>query len=198
MDKYRNFVFDVNGVLLDGPSAISMFTRFYDIPSDIHKEFIKYNKQMFRTNQYEEAYLVFNKTLNHFGIEGDLEKNKVMFTEIFNAEEIIEGVKEIVTELKAKGFNLYILSNEFRARTLISEVRFKDFFDMFDGAVYGWKEGMYKPDIRMWETIIQRYHIDPKLSVYVDDKEENREIGSNFGFTVFESVEEMNNKFNII
>jgi HAD superfamily hydrolase (TIGR01509 family) len=197
VEKYKNFVFDVNGVLLEGPSAITIFTKYYDIPPEIQKDLVKYNKANFRKNQYSKAHVVFNNTLKYFGIDGDLEKSKKMFEEIFNAEEIIPGVEEVINELKRRRFNLYILSNEFRARTLVSNIKFKDFFSLFVGIVYGWEEDMYKPDINMWKRLQEKYDILSNESVYVDDKEENRNVASGLGYRVFSSVDEMKTKLDI-
>ena len=88
-----------------------------------------------------------------------------------------------ITELKERGYNIYILSNWSKPTyhaCLDNELRF---LPLVDGAVFSFQEHVIKPDKCIFEIICDRYNINPKEAVFLDDNEANvissREFGLN-------------------
>ena len=87
--------------------------------------------------------------------------------------EPIAGAKEFCEYVKQRGYRLYVLSNAA-----------KDFYDYFpkfaplgyfDGVVVSCDLHMIKPDIRIYQYLLQTYHLLPEECLFVDDRAENAE-----------------------
>ena len=83
----------------------------------------------------------------------------------------VEGMHELAQKLKSNGCKLYILSN-------ISEHFAKNYkkiplFDIFDGLVFSGEIKLAKPDIRIFEHILNKYSLSANECVFVDDNEKN-------------------------
>jgi putative hydrolase of the HAD superfamily len=93
----------------------------------------------------------------------------------------IEGTVEILKEISNKGYKTYVLSNyQLLAYENVTE-RY-DFFNYFDGDVISYKEKLMKPEKDIYNKLIERYNVDPKESVFIDDTVENVEGAKLLGF----------------
>lgn len=97
---------------------------------------------------------------------------------------------ELVKVLKKKGFQVYYLSN-------YSSKAYKEcddslaFMEYMDGGCLSFQEKMTKPDVNFYQRFLDKYHLDPKECIFVDDTPVNVEVAEKMGFTgiVFESYE---------
>ena len=80
----------------------------------------------------------------------------------------IAGSVEILAELKTIGTRLYCLTN-FSAETYAPTFERFEFLRWFRGVLVSGEEGVIKPDPRIFELLIERFAIDPKRAVYIDD-----------------------------
>src|SRR5215475_9788026 len=80
----------------------------------------------------------------------------------------IAGSVEILAELRARGTLLYVLSN-FSAETFPPTFKRFDFLRWFQGMVISGEVGVIKPDPRIYALLIERFAIDPRRAVYIDD-----------------------------
>ena len=93
----------------------------------------------------------------------------------------IAGTADVLRELRARGDRLLVLSN------MPSEVwaplteRF-DWFDLFEGWVVSGDEKVVKPNRAIYRVLIERFGVDPHVSVFIDDREENVEAARALGF----------------
>ncbi|MGM9679943.1 MAG: HAD family hydrolase [Eubacteriales bacterium] len=83
----------------------------------------------------------------------------------------INPMTDLVRRLSENGYRLYLLSNV--------SVRFERIRNSFpalgymSGAVLSAFEKVAKPDRRIYEILLDRYHLDPARSVFVDDVQAN-------------------------
>ena len=84
----------------------------------------------------------------------------------------IPGTLAILAELRGRGMPLYALSN-WSAETYPPAVARFDFLGWFDGIVISGREGVIKPDPRLYQILLQRFAIDPRRAVYIDDVQAN-------------------------
>ena len=84
----------------------------------------------------------------------------------------IAGSVEILSELKARGVPLYAITN-WSAETFPPQRRRFAFLDWFRGIVVSGMEGVIKPDPRIFRVLLERYRVDPRTAVFVDDVESN-------------------------
>jgi 2-haloacid dehalogenase len=86
----------------------------------------------------------------------------------------------ILHDLKRAGHPLYGLTNWSGETFPIARARY-DFFSWFDGIVVSGDEGMIKPDPKLYETLLERYDIDAKRAVFIDDNKVNVEAAEALG-----------------
>ncbi len=84
----------------------------------------------------------------------------------------IAGSVEILAELRDRGTPLYGLTN-FSAETYPPAFERFEFLRWFDGILVSGEVGLLKPDPRIFELLIERFAIDPRRAVYIDDVETN-------------------------
>ena len=72
---------------------------------------------------------------------------------------------ELIKELSAKGYGLEV-------------------FRYFDGQIVSSREGLAKPDPRMFGLLTERYGLRPERTLFVDDKPSNTSVAARLGFAV--------------
>lgn len=93
----------------------------------------------------------------------------------------IEDIVETLKRLKDKGYKVYYLSN-FHMLAFENVTNRHEFFKYFDGGVVSFKEKLLKPENDIYNKLIERYKINPKESVFIDDTEINIEGAKKLGF----------------
>lgn len=86
----------------------------------------------------------------------------------------------ILHDLKNAGHPLYGLTNWSHETFPYARDRY-EFFDWFDGIVVSGDEKMIKPDPKLYETLLERYDIDPKRAVFIDDNKVNVDAAEALG-----------------
>ena len=86
----------------------------------------------------------------------------------------IQGTVDILERLHARGIPLYALTNFSGETFRPTRTRFP-FFDRFKGIVVSGDEKMLKPEARIYRLLCERYGVDPKEAVFIDDSLKNAE-----------------------
>lgn len=79
---------------------------------------------------------------------------------------------DLIRFFKNKGYRIYYLSNYSEGLYEKTKKRLS-FIESFDGGVFSWKENCLKPDPKIYQTLLNRYQIEPSRSIFFDDVEEN-------------------------
>lgn len=85
----------------------------------------------------------------------------------------MEGMAELVREVKGKGYGVYLLSN--------ASVDLRKYFhripgsECFDGLMVSAEEKKLKPQVDIFQTLYGRFSLDPEASVFIDDSPANVE-----------------------
>lgn len=80
---------------------------------------------------------------------------------------IPEGVEALKT-CKAHGVKLYALTN-YADKEFAHACEKHDFFQLFDGLVVSAREHTIKPGLDIYRLLIDRYHLDPERTMFIDD-----------------------------
>ncbi|MEE9377137.1 MAG: HAD family phosphatase [Candidatus Lokiarchaeia archaeon] len=80
---------------------------------------------------------------------------------------IQENVK-ILCDLKTNGYKTYILSNYIEEAFEITEKKY-DFFSLFNGKIISGQEKVIKPEIEIYQKLIDKYNLVPEECVFIDD-----------------------------
>ena len=95
----------------------------------------------------------------------------------------IQESVEIFKTLKESGnYQLYALTNWQADLFNIALVRYH-FLHWFDGRVVSGEEKTRKPFLKIYQTLISRYSIDPSSAIYIDDNTRNLRPANELGFT---------------
>jgi 2-haloacid dehalogenase len=104
----------------------------------------------------------------------------------------IEPTVEILRELKANGVPVYALTN-MESWTYPGRRERYPFLRWFDGTIVSGDEGVAKPDPRIFKLLLERFHLNPASTLFIDDKPNNVAAARDIGIQsiVFESPENL-------
>jgi HAD superfamily hydrolase (TIGR01509 family) len=92
---------------------------------------------------------------------------------------IIKNTK-LLPELKKRGFNLYFLSN-FPSDIFDEVFKEFDFFRFFNGGIISSKVKFSKPDIRIFETLLNKFSLVAEECLFIDDIDINSRAAFSVG-----------------
>ena len=181
MGKIKNVVFDLENVLVDfNPTAylIKEYEDFEDVKILFNEVFKSQEWQLLDQGAItdKEAYDAIVKRIPAYA--KDVEK-LLLHWEDFLISEIKESTF-FLRKFKAMGLGIYALSNYPERGFKATKDKF-DFFKEFDGIVVSYEEGVVKPDYKIYEILFDRYNLDPRECIFIDDTIVNvssaRELG---------------------
>jgi len=98
--------------------------------------------------------------------------------------EMIEGTYEknvkLAMDLKQKGYPIYALSN-FPGDQYDKYEKHNSFLQIFDDKIISGHVGLAKPDAKIYQLAIDKFHLVPERSLFIDDKIENIEGAKQLG-----------------
>jgi 2-haloacid dehalogenase len=86
----------------------------------------------------------------------------------------------LLRKLKEK-YKLYGLTN-WSAETFPIVFNRYPFFTLFDGIVISGEEKLIKPDKKIFELMLERYHLEAKNALFIDDNVKNIHAAKEMGF----------------
>jgi 2-haloacid dehalogenase len=86
----------------------------------------------------------------------------------------------VLADVKAAGIRCYTLSNMEPQAFTARSARFP-FMAWFDGHIISGIEGVAKPDLRIFEILLNRYALAPEETVFIDDSQRNIEAARTLG-----------------
>ena len=92
----------------------------------------------------------------------------------------IEGTVAILGELRAHGMPIYALSNWSAETFPVARARYP-FLGLFDGIVISGEERLAKPDSRLFRILFERFQLNPRSTIFVDDGEPNIAVAAELG-----------------
>lgn len=170
--KDAKFVFDVDGVLLQHPKYIRSKTIIKNLDTIIKSlrpsVIKKYRKLRKKNASSTEIIREFEKIKHH-----DL---AAMIRHIAHSKIPIEGMVELLKELKQRGYELHIATNMSLEDLAFYQKKYPGLFSHFDEFFsidyLNTKKPFKKPDTRYFEEYRAQYPSD-KECIFIDDKHEN-------------------------
>lgn len=83
---------------------------------------------------------------------------------------INDNILEIIENLRNKGYKTYVLSNTNKVTFDLFRDKLEPFFD---GLVLSYEINMIKPFEKIYEHLLETYHLNPNECIFLDDREEN-------------------------
>lgn len=91
--------------------------------------------------------------------------------------------KSWITALKEAGYQVYILSNYARRTYELTKSDGLDFLPLADGAVFSFETGFIKPEKEIYHFIMDKYGLNPKECVFIDDNLANLAYPEKIGWS---------------
>lgn len=112
------------------------------------------------------------------------------YTDIFTGE--VPGMKDLMKELKSKGYHLLGLSNW---STKVFDVmnKFPEIFSLLDGYLVSHQVHLLKPHKEIYEAFCNKFNVQPEDCVFIDDKAANIEGAKSIGMhgIVFKDTDQL-------
>jgi 2-haloacid dehalogenase len=174
-------IFDLGGVLLDW-NPRHLFRKLFAGDEAAMEHFLAtvctsdWNRAQDAGRPWAEAARLLKA--EHPGKADLIDAYYTRFDEMIAAP--IEGTVAILAELRARKTPLYILSN-YSAETFRSAPGRFAFLSWFDGGIISGDVGALKPDPAIYALLVDRFGIDPRRAVFIDDVAANAEGGRALG-----------------
>ena len=98
-------------------------------------------------------------------------------------QEEVEPTVELIKELKAKGYKVYVLSN--MSKEYIEFLRKLPIFEYFDAQIISCELGLAKPDRKFYEHLLTSCELNPAETIFIDDRKDNVEAAAELGIVPF-------------
>lgn len=167
-------IFDVGGVLVDFPWI--RYPYMIDI-SDEAREYIA--EHVIECDIWAECDLgneSFEALVQKFialGPQYAAEIRELIET-MYTCITVNPFTESWIRGLKSRGYQVYILSNwSEHAYEKCTENGVLDFINLTDGCLWSFKVHQRKPDAVIYKMLLEKFGIDPKRAVFIDDNPEN-------------------------
>lgn len=147
--------------------------------------------------EYDKGIMTVEETLEAF-----IKRSPHLESEIRQSFSNLKGIVKKydytdawIQDLKSRGYRVLYLSN-------LSEKLFRecneefDYIKNMDGGIISFKEKVKKPDREIYERLINKYKLNPKKCVFIDDRQENLVEAEKLGINtiLFKNYEDTCNK----
>lgn len=175
----KNIVFDLGGVVFarDPRKCTKEFVDFFSFVTlpEMPAFWEEYDRGTLTVEQAEDALCEYH------GCPREVAEQH-MRTAIGMQEEII-WTRNLIEDLKNAGYKLYVLSN--MSREFIDYLRERSVYAFFDGEVISCEEHTVKPERRIYEILLSRYDLEPRNTMFIDDRQANIDAAAEFGIVPF-------------
>ena len=93
-------------------------------------------------------------------------------------------MQELVRRLKNHGYSVYYLSNI--PEDVLALLKERGVLDRFDGGVASCEVHVNKPDPRIYQALLDKYHLRADECIFIDDRADNLVAASALGFGIYE------------
>ncbi|MFX0028443.1 MAG: HAD family hydrolase [Candidatus Hermodarchaeota archaeon] len=167
----KNIIFDLGNVLLSFKPEQFLMNFIKD-----KNRIIKFIANVIQTDtwlQLDRGNISLKNAQRHFISTYPEEKELIIL--FFNHwQEMLIPIQtniDLVKELKSNGYKLYVLSNIMIEAFDFVKKRY-NFFSLFDGIVISGNIQIIKPEMGIYQHLLQKYNLNPEESVFIDDVEQ--------------------------
>lgn len=162
-------VFDLGGVLVDW-NPRHLYRKLF-VGDDLGMECFlatvctqTRNEQHDRGRSFSES--IAELCIRYPSFEVMIRAYRARWPEMLNGP--IEGSVEALAELARSGQRLFALTN-WSAETFPIALERYEFLQWFDGIVVSGDEGMAKPDVEIYELLLDRFGLTASRTLFIDD-----------------------------
>ena len=188
--QLQNIVFDFGGVLIDW-DPIYLYKDIFETEEELSfflENVCRYDWNVLQDagRPIAEATLLLQK--DHPEYSKEIAYYYGRWEEMLGG--IIDENVKLIKPLKEK-YKIYGLTN-WSSETLPLAMERYSFFKDLDGIVVSGDEKIIKPDPKIYEVLLNRYDLDAKASLFIDDNADNIKAAEKMGFKTVHFTEEVN------
>lgn len=113
----------------------------------------------------------------------DFKTAKSRMLEAVTYQEQVAPTAELIAELKAAGYRLFVLSN--MSKDYIEFLREMPVFQHFEGEIVSCEVGLIKPEREIYNLLLDRYNLVPEQTMFIDDRKPNVDAAAEVGINPF-------------
>lgn len=176
----KNIVFDLAGVVVARniercPQYIMDYFYFINSGNPMPEFWNDYDRGTRSIDSVAQSLAEFRGS--------DFATAKSRMLEAITYQEQVAPTAELIAELKAAGYRLFVLSN--MSKEYIAYLRKMDVYSAFDDEVISCEVGLIKPEKEIYSLLIERYNLDPAQTMFIDDRKENVDAAAALGIVPF-------------
>lgn len=185
-----NIIFDLGNVLIEWNKE--------KILSKICKNDLEYNlfnKFVFQSNLWIDLdngkislEFLENQLIDEMGHQYQDQIHELVWN-WFNYVDLYDEVYELIKQLKKKNFQIYVLSNTSSIFHILLDSVLSKVSSILDGYVISCEVKMMKPQKEIYLSLVNKYQLDIKDCIFLDDLEENVEAARTLGIKAFQIKE---------
>jgi 2-haloacid dehalogenase len=180
MNNITTIIFDFGGVLIDWNPRY-MYRDKFEESSEMEHFLSKVCTDDWNLQQDKGRSLAEGTRVLQDKFPEHVEKIQLYYEQW---EKMIKGyIPQNVTVLRKlkEKYKLYGLTN-WSAETFPIVFKRYSFFNLFDGIVISGEEKLIKPDKKIFELMLERYHLETKNALFIDDNMNNIQAAKELGF----------------
>ncbi|HGP9973334.1 TPA: HAD family hydrolase [Streptococcus pneumoniae] len=185
-----NIIFDLGNVLIEWNKE--------KILSKICKNDLEYNlfnKFVFQSNLWIDLdngkislEFLENQLIDEMGHQYQDQIHELVWN-WFHYVDLYDEVYELIKQLKKKNFQIYVLSNTSSIFHILLDSVLSKVSSVLDGYVISCEVKMMKPQKEIYLSLVNKYQLDIKDCIFLDDLEENVEAARTLGIKAFQIKE---------
>jgi len=173
--KIEIVIFDLGGVLINWDPR-NMYRKIFDDEEKM-EYFLENITTMDWNEQQDAGYKLADATEDLVAkfpeFEDEIRAYYGRWTEMLDGAK--QGTVDLLTQIhEEKKYRLYALTNWSGELFHHALERFP-FLQFFEGILVSGDEGLKKPDLKIYNLILDRYNINPETAVFIDDNFKNIE-----------------------
>lgn len=172
----HNILFDLGNVCV----TFQPETYFYPKYQEITKELCQKLFHSKHWSDYDQGLLQKEDLYQIYAKDKYQKELYEILDEWYLLLKVLPQTMECMYQLKAKGYHLYLLSNTSKegAMTCLS---LDSAFTLIDGTMFSYEVQINKPDVGIYQALLNKYHLQAKECIFIDDKKENIDTAMQLG-----------------
>ena len=188
----RAVIFDLGGVVLDSPlDAVARFERAHGIPAGHINRVVLASGPDGAWSRLERGALSLGAFCQAFDAEcraaGHPISSRALMAEIGASATPRPAMLRALRAIRARGLRTAALTNNWHGDRLESAVQ--QLAGYFDVAVESAREGVRKPDPRIYQRVCERLGVAPGEAIFLDDIGRNLKTARALGMTTIKVVD---------
>ena len=183
---YKSIVFDLGGVMIDFDPRGYLVDRLCNAETEEEVYDLTFGSEEWKLL---DAGLISRFDGNHRMLEKARAAGRA-----FEVQGVLDDwmsmlrprrrMQTLVAQLKQRGYCAYYLSNI--PEDVLDLLMHRDFEGLFDGGVASCEVKINKPDPRIYQALLDKYHLRADECIFIDDRAENLVAASALGFGIYE------------